>query len=751
MEPISLAASIIALFQASDRLIQSIHYIRQLSLASEEIEALAKDILRLKEVLLIVSEAQNADRKRYATTLVGLIEDCEESVRELELMISSLARGERSGRSSSISSLARVRWMRRRTRAQSLRQGLRDSVSSLTLYMTAMQIHKNGISTIDALKYDKNEVSVSEYVAGIFHSAYTLKSRRPMRPDKAHAIIDGAIDATSLEIRPELATESYDDELSIHPQYGSKDHGKTTQHYVANTTYEHGNDLLGQNYSVLLKNTCAGACRCQCHQRLVWFLPLANGYLGWVFVNQLGTFKPCDNHCQARSIPSLTILYIGPIWCSKASLCLTFTYPGRPIVSLSFPRIMQPDTEFFNCIRRGDCNRIKQLLSSGEASMADIVAPYGISILQLALLWGQGMVVQFLVTAGVAQNLAHYNWTFQAVLDYFSWCSFAQSNLFPSTVIQDYVRLMAPSSPIDDLCAISEINHEVPQFSRLHRCILSLSCEDLSSNIQNWKSVIDEVDSCNRTALYWASKQLLLDKMKTLILYGADPEIPDYNGSTPLHVSAGRGHVEGISLLIKHGARLESTDRFGATPLHHACAHGNVSAISMLLDLGANPEAINHVGETALFKTNHAGHIAAGKYMMERGVNTGHRDSWGFNPLIDAVFVNAHEALELLLGMQEQDMGIRICGGRTLLHIAALNADLRTIELLLNGEIWGLDSYEVDEEGVTALEYLRQRKDCQDVLEAFGALLVKIQGRERSFGSVNDGKDEFHDALEVIG
>ncbi len=47
-----------------------------------------------------------------------------------------------------------------------------------------------------------------------------------------------------------------------------------------------------------------------------------------------------------------------------------------------------------------------------------------------------------------------------------------------------------------------------------------------------------------------------------LLLFGADPTIPNKNGFTSLHVAARHGHIDIVNLLINKGRR-ETTDRDG--------------------------------------------------------------------------------------------------------------------------------------------------------------------------------------------
>lgn len=86
-----------------------------------------------------------------------------------------------------------------------------------------------------------------------------------------------------------------------------------------------------------------------------------------------------------------------------------------------------------------------------------------------------------------------------------------------------------------------------------------------------------------------------------LIRRGASPTwrrpMPDW---APIHVAAGEGNAEMISLLVRAGAEPNEPDDEGETPLLIALRSGYPDAARKLLDLGADPAARNGAGQTVL-------------------------------------------------------------------------------------------------------------------------------------------------------
>ena len=75
---------------------------------------------------------------------------------------------------------------------------------------------------------------------------------------------------------------------------------------------------------------------------------------------------------------------------------------------------------------------------------------------------------------------------------------------------------------------------------------------------------------------------------------GADPNLGDANGDTPLIIAARMHYSEGAARLLMYKAQVDKTNRFGETALIVAVQQRQPGIVKMLLEAGANPDRADH-------------------------------------------------------------------------------------------------------------------------------------------------------------
>ncbi|XP_022723360.1 potassium channel SKOR-like isoform X2 [Durio zibethinus] len=170
-----------------------------------------------------------------------------------------------------------------------------------------------------------------------------------------------------------------------------------------------------------------------------------------------------------------------------------------------------------------------------------------------------------------------------------------------------------------------------------------------------------------------------LYQLKSLIRAGADPNKTDYDGRSPLHLAASKGHDDITSFLLQHGVDINLKDKFGNTPLLEAIKNGHDHLAALLVKEGASlniddagsflcmavakgdsdflkrvlsngidPNSKDYDLRTPLHVASSEGLYLMAKLLIEAGASVFTKDRWGNTPLDEARMCGNKNLIKLL-------------------------------------------------------------------------------------------------------
>ncbi|XP_062567640.1 ankyrin repeat domain-containing protein 17-like [Saccostrea cucullata] len=194
--------------------------------------------------------------------------------------------------------------------------------------------------------------------------------------------------------------------------------------------------------------------------------------------------------------------------------------------------------------------------------------------------------------------------------------------------------------------------------------------------------------------------QLLLNK-------GSDINLSNKNGFSPLYKACQNGHASTAQLLLSNGADINLCNNNGVSPLYIACQNGHDSTVQLLLNNGADINLCEKNGASPLYKACKKGYDSIVQFLLKGGadinlscykehVNTVQLllkngayinlcDNDGTSPLFIACYKEHVNTVQLLLN-NGADINLCDCDGCSPLHAASHNGYDSIVQLLLNND-----------------------------------------------------------------
>ncbi|OLQ11111.1 Ankyrin repeat domain-containing protein 50 [Symbiodinium microadriaticum] len=156
-----------------------------------------------------------------------------------------------------------------------------------------------------------------------------------------------------------------------------------------------------------------------------------------------------------------------------------------------------------------------------------------------------------------------------------------------------------------------------------------------------------ELDQRYITLLIHASENGQADVVQLLLEAGADKNLCDIDGCSPLLTAAKGGHAPVLRLLLEAGAQVDLPSSGGRTALMCAASEGHQAVLQLLLEAGAQKDARDNRGNTALIYSAMTGHARVAELLLEAGADKDVRDINGNTALMMATTPEIRRLLEV--------------------------------------------------------------------------------------------------------
>lgn len=155
-------------------------------------------------------------------------------------------------------------------------------------------------------------------------------------------------------------------------------------------------------------------------------------------------------------------------------------------------------------------------------------------------------------------------------------------------------------------------------------------------------------DREGHTALFAAAVAGNLNVLDLVLAQSPQLDLCDARGATALFYSAA-GRSEVVERLIQRGADVNLQDQTGKSPLMVAVLMNHAGTVGLLLAAGANVNQRDHVGATALFYAAEAGLFNMAEQLVKGGADSRLGDDSGLTPRLVAAAKPFPKIVELFL------------------------------------------------------------------------------------------------------
>jgi uncharacterized protein len=253
------------------------------------------------------------------------------------------------------------------------------------------------------------------------------------------------------------------------------------------------------------------------------------------------------------------------------------------------------------------------------------------------------------------------------------------------------------------------------------------------------KADLNEPQVDGTTAVHWAAYHDKADIMTQLLAAGAQADVANHYGITPLLLACQNGSEGLVRALLSAGADANVKQRGGETALMIASRTGRLGAVQALIEKGATLDAQDRTGQTALMWAAAEGHADVIECLCQAGAAVPYRLKSGFTALLFAAREGKTAAVRALL-KQGASVTDAIATANSPKGREASNGTSAVLLAVENGH------FEL------AMELIRAGADPNDTRNGFTVLHTLTWVRQPSRGDDDDGQPppETHGSLSSL-
>lgn len=210
---------------------------------------------------------------------------------------------------------------------------------------------------------------------------------------------------------------------------------------------------------------------------------------------------------------------------------------------------------------------------------------------------------------------------------------------------------------------------------------------------------INRQDEIGRTILHHIAETNRYGHItQTLINLGANPNIPDDMGDTPLCYAIRSENIKAVKILLEVST-IEDINRplnIAITTgnieimnlfLEHQASNGNLESVILLIQNNANINYTNRDGYSPLHLAIRNGHNGVVNFLINSGADLSNFSTHKFTALHIAAIYRNHDAIYMLLERLGDDVYQTSSRGYTAFHYAVMTGDINNIRPFINNNI----------------------------------------------------------------